>query len=81
MKSIKENEGQYRILERTQETWTMAGLGTRFAIERAEIGNSRHKVARACVLLDPTRALTRRREQVPTAWRVGEDPARSQGLG
>jgi len=31
----------------------MAGLGTRSAIERAEIGNSRPKVARACVLLDP----------------------------
>jgi len=31
----------YGILEKMQETWTMAGLGTRFAIERAEIENSR----------------------------------------
>ena len=30
----------------------MDGLGTRFAIERAMIGNSRPKVVRACALLD-----------------------------
>src|SRR6266446_2928155 len=42
-----------RILERVQETWAMAGRGTRFAIERAKVGNSRPKVVRACALLDP----------------------------
>src|SRR5215510_4536840 len=31
----------------------MAGLGPRSAIERAEIGNSRPTVVRACALLDP----------------------------
>jgi hypothetical protein len=30
----------------------MDGLGPRFAIERAKIGNSRPTVARACALLD-----------------------------
>src|SRR5437867_13450815 len=30
----------------------MVGLGPRFAIERAEIGNSRPTVVRACALLD-----------------------------
>jgi hypothetical protein len=30
----------------------MAGLGPRSAIERAEIGNSRPTVVRACALLD-----------------------------
>src|SRR5712691_4264883 len=40
------------ILERAQETWARDGLGTRSTIERVEIGNSRPKAARACVLLD-----------------------------
>src|SRR5262245_32399867 len=31
----------------------MVGLGPRSAIERAEIGNSRPTVVRACALLDP----------------------------
>ena len=31
----------------------MAGRGPRSAIERAEIGNSRPTVVRACALLDP----------------------------
>jgi hypothetical protein len=30
----------------------MVGLGPRFAIERAEIGNSQPTVVRACALLD-----------------------------
>ena len=59
----------------------MVELGTRCTTERVHVGHSPPTVARACALLDPTRALTRRREQVPTVWRVGEDPARSQGLG
>ena len=43
---------------RGQETWTMVGRGPRFAIERAESGNSRPTVVRACALLD-RRASTR----------------------
>ena len=39
----------------------MAGLGPRSAIERAEIGNSRPTVVRACALLDLPMRLT----QVP----------------
>jgi hypothetical protein len=31
----------------------MAGIGTRFTIERVMIGNYLPKVARACALLDP----------------------------
>ena len=31
----------------------MAGLGTRFAIERVKVGNYLPKVVRACALLDP----------------------------
>jgi hypothetical protein len=46
------------ILERAQETWAMAGLGPRSAIERAEIGNSRPTVVRACALLDRERDIT-----------------------
>jgi hypothetical protein len=46
------NSMESGILERAQETWTMVGLGPRFAIERAEIGNSRPTVVRACALLD-----------------------------
>jgi hypothetical protein len=62
----------------------MAGLGTRFAIERAEIGNSRPKVARACVLLDPVWPSARpvplqSRCQPHATWE--EDARRSQGLG
>src|SRR5215510_7104315 len=36
----------------------MAGRGPRSAIERAEIGNSRPTVVRACALLDQAGALT-----------------------
>jgi len=43
----------YGILEGAQETWTMAGIGTRFTIERVMIGNYLPKVVRACALLDP----------------------------
>ena len=35
----------------------MAGLGTRSAIERAESGNSRPTVVRACALLDRYKTL------------------------
>ena len=37
----------YGILERAQETWMMVELGTRCATERAQVGNSSPKVARA----------------------------------
>jgi hypothetical protein len=46
----------YGILEGAQETWTMAGIGTRFTIERVMIGNYLPKVVRACALLDPLQA-------------------------
>jgi hypothetical protein len=45
----------------------MAGLGTRSAIERAEIGNSRPKAARASALPD-----RRRRAEHPLAGDRGE---------
>jgi hypothetical protein len=39
------------LLERAQETWAKAELGTRSTIERVVIGNSPPKAARACALL------------------------------
>lgn len=58
----------------------MAGLGTRSAIERAEIGNSRPTVVRACALLDrrlsPSEAVEARGTTFaatccPNGWHVG----------
>jgi len=52
------------VLERAQETWTMVGLGAHFAIERAEIGNSRPTVVRTCALLDRSDSHSNGNQQV-----------------
>ena len=58
----------------------MVGLGTRFAIERAKIGNSRPKVARAWALLDlmemigPTRSIPDEPESTATRRGRASDP-------
>jgi hypothetical protein len=53
------------------ETWVMVGLGTRSAIERAEIGNSQPKAVRARALPDRRRraehALARDREETESS--------------
>ena len=46
------SRGQAHTLPR-KRTDCSDPLGTRFAIERAKVGNSRPKVVRACALLDP----------------------------
>jgi hypothetical protein len=42
----------YGILEGAQETWTIAGLGTRLTLARASQPVTPSLVARACALLD-----------------------------